>query len=136
MTQVQCLPYARETGRHGIDQAKLDECIQACFECAQTCTSCADARLDEVMVAELTRCIRTSLDCLDLCVATEKILARHVGHPADIAREVLGWCRTACLACADECGQQAARQRHCESCTEACLRCELACTELLASLDM
>jgi hypothetical protein len=30
------------------------------------CTACADARLSEEMVAELTRCIGTDLDCFDI----------------------------------------------------------------------
>ena len=50
----------------GIDKQKLTECIEACFECAQSCTACADACLSEEMVAELTTCIRTNLDCADV----------------------------------------------------------------------
>jgi hypothetical protein len=87
------------------------------------------------MVAELTKCIRTNLDCVDVCVATGKILSRHPGDNADITRAVLRACRTACKACADECGQHASAHPHCEVCAEACRRCEQACTDLLASLS-
>jgi uncharacterized membrane protein len=124
--------YAKDPA--SIDKAKLVECIQACFDCAQTCTVCADAGLSEDIVAELTKCIRTNLDYVDICAATGKILSRHGSHDADITRAVLEACRTACKACADECRQRAARYRHCEVCTEACRCCEQACTELLASL--
>ena len=124
--------YPKDLG--SIDKAKLVECIQACFECAQTGTACADACLNEDMVGELTKCIRTNLDCVDICVATGKILSRHGSYDADITRAVLEACRTACRACANECGQHASMHRHCEVCAEACRRCEQACAELLASL--
>jgi len=134
MTHIQSMPHAHPVGSGNIDKAKLTECIQACFECAQTCAACADACLSEEMVAELTNCIRSSLDCLDICVATGKILSRHAGHNADITLSVLRACRTACKACADECGQHASMRRHCEVCAEACRRCEQACTDLLTAL--
>ncbi len=54
----------------GVDQEKLRACIEACFECAQACTACADACLSEDRVAELTKCIRTDLDCADICETT------------------------------------------------------------------
>lgn len=53
--------YPKDLG--GIDRAQLVDCIQSCMECAQACTACADACLSEDMVAELTKCIRTNLDC-------------------------------------------------------------------------
>lgn len=56
--------YPKDLGN--IDKEKLAECIAACFECAQICTACADACLSEDMVAELTKCIRTDLDCADI----------------------------------------------------------------------
>lgn len=49
----------------GIDREKLRVCIESCFECAQSCTACADACLSEESVADLTKCIRTNLDCSD-----------------------------------------------------------------------
>lgn len=55
------------------------------------------------MVADLTKCIRTNLDCVDICVATGKILSRRTGYDADVTRAVLEACRTACKACAEEC---------------------------------
>lgn len=58
MTHVQSMldTYPKDLGN--LDEDKLTECIQACFECAHTCTACADASLSENMVAELAKCIR------------------------------------------------------------------------------
>ena len=72
--------YPKDLG--GIDRQKLQECIEACFECAQACTACADACLSEDMVAELTTCIRTNLDCADVCETAGRVLSRHTGYDA------------------------------------------------------
>lgn len=51
----------------GLDRDKLRECIEACLECAQ---ACADACLSEDNVSQLIKCIRTDLDCADVCETT------------------------------------------------------------------
>ena len=68
----------------GFDQAKLAECIEACFDCAQVCTACADACLAEEMVADLVHCIRTDLDCAAICATTGTILSRHRSAPGSL----------------------------------------------------
>ncbi|SNS34913.1 protein of unknown function [Geodermatophilus pulveris] len=118
----------------GIDKQQLAECIDACFECAQACTACADACLSEEMVAELGKCIRTDLDCADVCEATGRVLSRHTGYDATLTRSVLEACAAACKACGDECERHAGMHEHCRICAEACRRCETACRELIASL--
>jgi hypothetical protein len=125
--------YPRDLGN--VDREKLAECIEACFMCGQACTACADACLGEEMVAELVSCIRTDLDCADLCAATGATLSRHTGYDASITRAVLEVCRIACNSCATECEGHAGRHDHCRLCAEACRRCETACSELLASLS-
>src|SRR3546814_743845 len=90
--------------------------------------------LSEDMVAELTKCIRTNLDCADLCAATGSIFSRHTGYDANLTRAALEACRVACASCADECEQHADMHEHCRICAEACRRCEKACTELLNTL--
>lgn len=117
-----------------IDQQKLAECIQTCFDCAQTCTACADACLAEDTVSELRQCIRFNLDCADVCVTTGKLLSRQTGTSVETTRAMLEACRTACQVCGDECVSHAQMHEHCKVCAEACRRCEQACTELLASL--
>ncbi|GAA3982776.1 four-helix bundle copper-binding protein [Thermobifida alba] len=118
----------------GVDREKLRACIEACFECAQACTACADACLSEDTVAELTKCIRTNLDCADLCATTGQVLSRHTGYDANLTRAVLEACAQACKACGDECARHAGHHEHCRVCAEACRRCEMVCRELIASL--
>ena len=118
----------------GIDTQLLAECIEACFACAQTCTACANACLGEESVADLRHCIRTDLDCADVCEATGRVLSRFVGHASDIPRAVLEACARACRSCGDECAQHAEMHEHCRICAEACRRCEEACNQLLAAL--
>jgi hypothetical protein len=79
--------YSKDLG--GVDKEKMRACIEACVECAQACTTCADACLSEDMVAELTKCIRTNLDCADVCDATGRVLSRHTGYDANLTRAVL-----------------------------------------------
>jgi hypothetical protein len=121
-------------GLGGIDTAKLQACIEACFECAQACTACADACLGEHMVAELTTCIHADADCADQCQATGRVLSRRTGYDADVTRAVLEACAATCKACGDECGQHAEMHEHCRICAEACRRCEGACRDLISSL--
>ncbi|MCM0616570.1 four-helix bundle copper-binding protein [Paenarthrobacter sp. TYUT067] len=118
----------------GMEREKLAECIAACFECAQTCGACADACLGEDMVAELTTCIRTDLDCADVCAATGAVLSRQTGTNPETVRAMLEACRTACGVCAQECEQHAGMHGHCKICAQACRRCEAACADLLAAL--
>lgn len=124
--------YPKDLGR--IDKGALAECIEACFECAQTCTACADACLSEDSVAELTKCIRTNLDCADICDTTGRVLSRHTGYDANITMHVLQACAMACKACGDECEKHAGMHEHCRICAEACRRCEQACNALIDAL--
>jgi hypothetical protein len=117
----------------GVDTTALAACIDACVDCAQGCTACADACLGEDMVAELTTCIRTNLDCDDICDATGWVLSRHTGYDANLTRAVLQNCAQACQSCGDECAQHT-HMRHCQVCAEACRRCEQACRQLLDGL--
>lgn len=124
--------YPKDLGR--IDQDKLRACIEACFECAQSCTACADACLSEDMVAKLTKCVRTNLDCADLCDTTGRVLSRHTGYDANLTRSTLQACAAACDACGDECARHGDMYEHCRVCADACRRCEQACRDLLGAL--
>ena len=124
--------YPKDLG--SIDRQKLADCIHACFACGETCTACADACLSEDMVAELIKCIRTNLDCADICATTGAVLSRRTGYDANITRTILEACRVACGSCATECERHAGMHEHCRLCGEACRRCEAACTDLLAAL--
>lgn len=123
--------YPREIN---LDREKLGATIEAVIACAQACTACADACLSEESVADLTKCIRTDLDCADVCEATARVLSRHTGYDANITRAVLEACATVCRSCADECGSHAEMHEHCRICAEACRTCEQACRNLLDAI--
>ncbi|MGQ0624603.1 MAG: four-helix bundle copper-binding protein [Sporichthyaceae bacterium] len=124
--------YPKDLG--GIDQERLRACIEACFECAQSCTACADACLSEDALAELTKCIRSNLDCADTCETTGRLLSRHTGYDANLTLSMLETCMAACHMCGDECAKHAQMHEHCRVCAEACRRCEQACRELIDAL--
>jgi hypothetical protein len=126
------MTYPKDLG--GLDRTRLAECIEACFVCAQVCTACANACLAEDMVAELVQCIRTDLDCADICAATGAVLSRYSGSDAAATIALLEACRDACRVCAEECESHAGMHEHCRICAEACRRCEAACTTLVSSL--
>ena len=124
--------YPRSLGH--VDQDKLRACIEACVECAQACTACADACLSEETVADLTKCIRTNLDCADICEATGRVLSRHTGYDAHITRAILDACIQVCRSCGDTCSEHASMHEHCRVCAESCRTCEQACRDLLRAL--
>ncbi len=115
-----------------VDRELLARAIDTLVECSQACTACADACLSEEMVADLRKCIRTDLDCADVCATTARVLSRHTAYDANITRAVLEACAVACRACADECESHAGMHEHCRVCAEACRACEAVCAELLA----
>jgi hypothetical protein len=118
-----------------LDRALLAATIDALIDCAGACTTCADACLNETDVAGLISCIRTNLNCADICAATARVLSRHSGPDPTISRAQLAACVTACAACAAECGRHAGMHEHCRICAEACRRCERACRDLLAAMS-
>src|SRR5688500_7654924 len=90
-----------------LDRGKLAATIDALIACSEACTACADACLSEGMVAELTKCIRTNMDCADICATTARVLSRHTGYDANITRTLLEACAMACKSCGDECASHA-----------------------------
>jgi hypothetical protein len=118
-----------------LDRTHLAAAVDALIACSQACTACADACLSEDTVAELTKCIRTNLDCADICAVTARVLSRHTGYDANISRVLLEACATACRACGDECAGHGEHHEHCRICADACRACEQACRELLAGMS-
>ena len=117
-----------------LDRELLGRAVDALVACAQACTACADACLSEESVAELRKCIRSDLDCADICETTARVLSRHTGYDANITRAQLQACIQACKSCGEECASHADMHDHCKVCAEACRACEQACTELLAAI--
>lgn len=109
-------------------------CVEECVACFQACLACADACLAEPDIASLIKCIRTDLDCSDVCAATAAMLSRRTAFELTVARAAVESCLASCVACADECELHAAHHEHCRICAEVCRRCEAACRRLLAEL--
>ena len=125
--------YPRE---FNLDRDVLVECIAACSDCAQACTQCADDCLSEQDVASLVKCIRTNLDCADVCGATGRVISRQTEYDANVSRALLEACATACRACGDECQAHAEHgMEHCAVCAEQCRRCEESCRRLADAMS-
>ena len=117
-----------------VNKDTLNEFIEAAFECAQVCSSCADACLSEDMVADLRYCIRTNLDCADVCTTTGRVLVRQTEPDWGLIRAQLQACHVACKTCGDECEKHASMHEHCKVCVRSCRRCEGACEALLSAI--
>jgi hypothetical protein len=112
------------------------ETLGALFTCANTCTSCADACLGETEHLEhLRRCLRTNLDCADICNATLRVLTRQTETPNELVHAQLHACVVACQACADECESHSEMHDHCRICAEACRHCQERCNFLLGEIS-
>jgi hypothetical protein len=86
------------------------------------------------MIDKLRKCIRSDLDCADICEVTGRVLSRHTGYDANLTRAQLQACAQACKSCGDECEGHAEMHEHCRICAEACRRCEQACQAVLAAI--
>jgi hypothetical protein len=118
-----------------LDRNRLANAIDALIACAEACTACADACLSEENVAELAKCVRTDLDCADICGAAARVLSRHTGYDANISRSLLDACIVACETCADECEHHASMHEHCRVCAETCRECAQVCRDLQAAMS-
>jgi hypothetical protein len=81
------------------------------------------------MVQQLVQCVRTCLDCADVCLTTGLVGTRRTGSNERLIASMLETCEKACRLCAEECEQHAANMEHCRICGEACRRCERACRD-------
>ena len=121
-------------GTFGVDVAVLAAAIDALSDCAQACTTDVDADLSEQNLAEMVRCIRLCLDCVDVCTATLGVTSRQAAYDPDVTKPLLRACMAICTSCGDECERHAQHYEHCQVCEQACRRCEQACRELLEAL--
>ena len=133
------MSYARQLldsypGTLNADAGMLAATIDALSDCAQACAADADADLAEQNLAEMVKCIRLCLDCVDVCAATAGVVSRQTEYDANVTRSLLEACVATCKTCGDECERHAQVHEHCRVCAEACRRCEQACRELLAAL--
>ncbi len=111
------------------------EALQALSTCAEICTACADACLAEPEHLEhLRRCIRTDLDCADICAITARVLMRQTETAHALVHAQLQACIVACRICADECESHSEMHDHCRICAETCRYCGDRCNFLLGEL--
>jgi len=108
--------------------------LDALSDCAQACAADADADLTEQNLAEMVKCIRLCLDCVDVCTATLGVVSRQTYYDPTITRPLLEACVATCKSCGDECARHAPHYDHCRVCEQACRRCEQACQDLLGVL--
>ena len=66
----------------GLDAGVLAATIDALTDCAQACTADVDADLGEQDLAEMVKCIRLCLDCVDVCTAAALRHADAASRPA------------------------------------------------------
>jgi hypothetical protein len=116
-----------------LDAGVLAATVDALSDCAQACTADVDADLSEQDLAEMVKCIRLCLDCLDVCTAAIGVTSRLAEYDANVIRPMLEACVAICKSCGDECERHAQHHAHCRVCAEACRRCEQACREFLAA---
>jgi len=118
-----------------LDATLLASAIEAMQDCAQACTACADACLGEESLQDLVKCIRTDLDCADICGTTAAVMSRQTEYDANVSRALVEACAQVCKSCGAECEQHALHHEHCRVCAEAGRRCEDACRQLLAQMS-
>ena len=98
--------------------------------CSLFCTACADACVAEDM--DMTECIRTCLDCADICAATARLATRRAGQNIEMLRAQVETCIRACELCATECAKH--EHAHCKLCATMCRECADDCRKALPSI--
>ena len=119
-----------------VDRDALVKCIEACAACSQACTQCADDCLsEEGRLEDLAKCIRSNLDCADVCATTARIISRQTEYDANVTRAILEACIVACRTCGDECERHGEHMEHCRVCAKECRSCEESCQSLLSAIS-
>lgn len=95
--------------------------LKALSDCINACNHCAGACLQEQDVQMMAECIRTDLDCADMCT----LVARYVARGSEHAQHLLEECIEICEQCAAECEKH--NMEHCQACARACRACVEAC---------
>lgn len=100
------------------NQSQLLEVLSACIT---ACENCAASCLEEENIQHLVKCIKTDIDCADICTVTYRFVSRHSSRSSAI----LTMCANICDACADECEKH--DMDHCRECAKRCRECAEAC---------
>lgn len=105
---------------------KFQECIDLCYRCAVACDNCSVACLTEPDVEKMADCIRTDIDCAQICRFAAGAMARN----SDFAEDICELCASVCRKCADICGMH--NHDHCQACAKACRLCADECERMAA----
>ena len=81
----------------------------------------------------MNQCIRTCLDCSDVCEATYRVATRRTGSNRQLIRTQLATCIEACEICEAECARH--ENDHCRRCAQMCRECADDCRLALESLN-
>ena len=117
-----------------VDADSFAKCAEELANCSQACTACADACLAEDSVGPLVRCIRTNLDCADVCNAAGRLVARLTEYDWNLLESQLRACVAACRICSAECDKHASKHDHCKVCAAVCRDCAEVCDELVSEV--
>lgn len=98
-------------------QIRLHECLVACESCANQCLK-ENAAIKE-------QCIRTDLDCAEICSLTLRLLSRD----SAMASKMIDLCIDICDKCAIECEKH--DDDHCQHCAKQCRKCIEVCKSFL-----
>jgi hypothetical protein len=122
---------AKMIAAHPDVRGNLDEplalAVRHAMFCAAICTSCADACVAEEM--DMRQCVRSCLDCADICDMTMRVATRRTGSNEQVLRAALQLCVTTCELCAEECARH--DNDHCRRCAEMCRECARDCRAAL-----
>lgn len=99
--------------------------------CSLFCTSCADACVAEDM--DMRGCIRTCLDCAEVCAATARLAVRRASQDIEMLRAQVETCIRACELCAAECERH--DHEHCRLCAFMCRECVEDCRKALPTIQ-
>ena len=105
------------------------ECMEACLRCELACLACAEACLGDVELLEVGRCVRLSLDCAEICLATRTLVAGAIGSSPRLVLAQLLVCARVCATCEAECSRLGMRNDGVGACGRACADCLMHCFE-------
>lgn len=102
--------------------------IEILNNCADACDHCVSESLKEKDLEKMEACLRSSMNCADLCHTT----ARLVNREWKGLESILSACQETCRLCADECAEH--DMEHCRKCEDACRQCAVECEDAHAEL--
>ena len=116
---------------HGHVNEPMAEAAKHAMYCAIIATACADACSGEEM--DMRQCIRTCLDCADVCTAMSRMAVRQTGEDNQALRAMFHTCIEICEICAAECAKY--DHDHCKRCAEMCRECADDCRRALSTVS-